>query len=358
MFRGLGALQTLDLRANRLEALPTGILDDNPALVHLELADNRLASLPRGLTTNTPKLTYLGVVSNGLDALPDNLLSGLFELRELHLNDNRLAELDPRAFADLAKLELLHLERNQLRSLPQELLSSLASLREIHLQQNRLSQLSTGQFAGLSELRLIDLHENELSTLPKDIFRGLAELRAIILSRNDLSSLPEGVFRGLGKLERLELVFERARVDQPRQLVGPACAPGAGTQRQRTGEFAGRPIRRHVPVVSTGFDGQSYRLVAARHLPRGVLASRTWPQPQQDPLGSRRLVFGPRRTELALARSERPRVTTAGCVCQPVQTGLADAGRKPTWEAPRRRVRWALRALLARSGGQSAAQPS
>ncbi|XP_072464752.1 leucine-rich repeat-containing protein 47 [Notamacropus eugenii] len=137
----LPALRVLDLSGNALEELPPGRglgPAEPPALPQLQslnLSANRLRALPAELARCAPRLQTLNVARNRLRALPAELFA-LQLLSELAAADNELQELSP-AVAALPALKTLDLANNQLSEIPGEL-ADCPKLKEINFKGNKL----------------------------------------------------------------------------------------------------------------------------------------------------------------------------------------------------------------------------
>ncbi|XP_036601176.1 leucine-rich repeat-containing protein 47 [Trichosurus vulpecula] len=137
----LPALRVLDLSGNALEELPPGRglgPAEPPALPQLQslnLSANRLRALPAELARCAPRLQTLNVARNRLRELPAELFA-LQLLSELGAADNELQELSP-AVAGLPALKTLDLANNQLSEIPGEL-ADCPKLKEINFKGNKL----------------------------------------------------------------------------------------------------------------------------------------------------------------------------------------------------------------------------
>ena len=186
-FRGMTSLELLDLRLNRVSALPEGIF--------------------RGLTN----LEALLLSVNSLIRLPPTVFEGLESLRWLNLSDNRLEALPEGVFSGLTRLEWLPIRNNRLATLPEGVFQGLNSLTDLALDGNQLSELPEGVFGGLTSLKSLTLLGNQLSELPEGAFSGLPALRQLwILENNSLSSLPEGIFGRSGQAWKVLWMFSNA----------------------------------------------------------------------------------------------------------------------------------------------------
>ena len=141
-FAGLSALESLDLKGNRLSVLPAGIFDALAALTTLRLQENAL--------TDIPASTFVR----------------LTELTDLQLDKNKLQGLEASDFSGLAKLEILDLEGNRLSALQAGVFDGLAALTTLRLQKNRLTDLPAGIFSGVAAVNTLRIHKNPTDPLP------------------------------------------------------------------------------------------------------------------------------------------------------------------------------------------------
>lgn len=159
-------LKVLDLRANKLKALPAEF-SQMSRLSTLLLDDNNFTELPAHVWKLT-HLKVLGVSANELVAVPA-ALGRLKQLSKLSLNNNRL-EIVPREIGDLVHLAVLRLSNNVLTHLPSEL-GRLSRLQELHLDGNRLSDIQDWDldWDSLICLEALDLRKNMILHLPSEL---------------------------------------------------------------------------------------------------------------------------------------------------------------------------------------------
>ena len=122
--RGLPRLQSLDLRANKLQQMPR-CLSGAGALTRLDLSSNRLSMSSGGVVTDpfegTKRLQHLSLADNGLLAVPSTAVWGLRMLEALDLSANRLTTLAAEVGQLAPILRHLALHHTPLRSLPPQL---------------------------------------------------------------------------------------------------------------------------------------------------------------------------------------------------------------------------------------------
>lgn len=268
-FAGLENLRYLDLGANRIRDLPTGIFRDLVSLEYLDLSENNLSdlgdelvplsqlthlylyenqitSLKSQVFASLTRLEVMLIGGNRLTALPPDLLVSHPEIRELSFSQNYIRSLSDNQFAFTLKLRRLELDHNHLSEFPSRELVKLPYLKGINLIGNRFSQekqseiKSTLEYShqirvllsekerrarvlsldhrstairaalrsqglGVDEVEKLDLSHQSIQRLRLDDFSGMESLREINLSQNQLTRLPDGMLRGLRSLKRLHL---------------------------------------------------------------------------------------------------------------------------------------------------------
>ena len=117
-FAGLTNLDTLNLVANELTKLPTGVFAGLTNLVVLYLSDNRLTEVHAGEFAGLTKLTYFGVSDNQLTEIPGDLFAGQPYLDAIRIRNNRLSTLPDGLFAGRASPGLLFVDGNTVDPLP------------------------------------------------------------------------------------------------------------------------------------------------------------------------------------------------------------------------------------------------
>ncbi|KAI0995942.1 hypothetical protein K3495_g12239 [Podosphaera aphanis] len=171
-----GATDEIDGKENQFAALET-----------IDLRRNKLANLPKGLR-RLEMLTSLNLSNNFIDNSCFQIISQIKSLRELNLDANKLSDqLDP-SLAGLKNLEILNLRQNSLTTLPDSFVE-LTRLRKLNIAENKFELLP---FHTLSQLPLTELiaAKNNLSgaLIPDDIIE-LPHLQVLDVTGNSLSSL-------------------------------------------------------------------------------------------------------------------------------------------------------------------------
>ncbi|XP_071141731.1 platelet glycoprotein V-like [Mytilus edulis] len=151
-----------NLRGNKLESLPEGLLTFNTNLEYLNLRGNKLESLPEGLLTFNTNLEYLDISYNNLVSLPEGLLSDKTNLEEVNLRGNKLESLPEGLLTFNTNLEYLNLRRNKLESLPEGLLTFNTNLEYLDIGYNNLVSLPEGLLSDNTNLEEVYVDVNPL----------------------------------------------------------------------------------------------------------------------------------------------------------------------------------------------------
>ncbi|KAJ4461669.1 putative Chaperone protein ClpB1 [Paratrimastix pyriformis] len=201
-FGPMGAVLTrLNLRANKLRALPPDMVDLT-RLEALDLSQNLLAALPVHLPTS---------------------------LRWLSLAGNHLEDLGELTLADLASVTDLDLAGNALAALP-DTIGQLRSLRDLNLADNRGLEALPAALAHCKDLRRVVLTGTriQLGGFPEEVAFLDAGLTFLVDG-----SLP----RALADREQMARA-EQLRLQSPGPPASDQAAPPPGTDRQPPQEGA------------------------------------------------------------------------------------------------------------------------
>ncbi|XP_072420083.1 podocan-like protein 1 [Chiloscyllium punctatum] len=167
------------LRSARLHRLAFGKLR---RLERLDLSANQLSLLPSGLP---PSLLALRAQGNQISQLPTDALLHLSSLRELHLHHNLLTigKIAPGVWRNVPNLKLLDLGHNDLSYVPPDLPESLEY---IYLQNNRITTITSNSFISTPNIKVIALRSNRLTSagVRKGSFGGLRYLQVLDLTGN------------------------------------------------------------------------------------------------------------------------------------------------------------------------------
>ena len=178
-----GALETLHVERNKLEALPAA-LAKLARLERLVASTNRLAALPTNVGDLGRSLRVVHLDSNPLASLPASAADWA-NVSELLLFDTRVAALPPAA--RWAALETLYARGARLAALPA--LAPFSKARVVELSANKLVALPADVSSALAQTTHLILHDNNLAKLPS--LAALASLRMLLVDGNRLSELPD-----------------------------------------------------------------------------------------------------------------------------------------------------------------------
>uniref|UniRef100_A0A8C6WVK1 Leucine rich repeat containing 40 n=1 Tax=Neogobius melanostomus TaxID=47308 RepID=A0A8C6WVK1_9GOBI len=222
----LTSLEQLFVRQNRLSALPA-----LPAqsLKELYLADNQIIALPSDQLCGLALLSCLELRGNKITALPEELLPST--LIRLDLSNNDIRSLPP-SLGLLPSLSVLLLEGNPLRGIRRELLTKgtmelLKYLRgRVKEEPGDTSERSAGltlpshavvNMHNITTLKLLDYSNKQAVTVPDEIFEAVAgrPITSVNLGKNQLTSAPSRLLDFASSLCDVDLGFNRL----------PSCGP-------------------------------------------------------------------------------------------------------------------------------------
>lgn len=197
---GLGKLEYLNIRANRLKQVPTISLQ------------NTIISLPSPnaylgpSSSKPPSLKVIDLGENSLNNLLSNSFASLERVQELYLDSCSLTQIHDEAFRGLHTLTTLILERNNLLEIPSSSFSSISVLRTLNLNSNKIKSIPRNAFTELINLEELHINYGLFNTLVKGVFHGLHNLRYLEITLNqNLTEIQKGVFEDLHKLKIIDL---------------------------------------------------------------------------------------------------------------------------------------------------------
>jgi Leucine-rich repeat (LRR) protein len=197
-------MEELDLRRQRLRALPDDMVFSFKKLCVLNLSYNEFEEWPQAIH-QLVFLECLYMNGNRLKKI-DGDLGALSCLRFLFLSENQLIEL-PDTISDLISLERLILGSiyggNDLISLP-ETMGNLKFLKELDVSYNKLKELPESM-GSLQSLQTLSCFQNQLERIPASLSE-CKQLKSIDLGRNRLKEIPSALVSDLKELEYMSLV--------------------------------------------------------------------------------------------------------------------------------------------------------
>jgi Leucine-rich repeat (LRR) protein len=176
---GLTTLSYLNLSHNLLAVLPANFADI-PALDTLDLRHNRLTTLPHDLPAS---LTSVTIAHNRLTCVSSAVLA---RQTFWDLSYNRLTPESLQTCC-LSHITELRLKCNDLTHIPPAI-GAMTSLTELDLDDNCLTELPP-EMGRLANLRRLWLRNNQLTTLPSELSQ-CTELGALVLTANPIQQLP------------------------------------------------------------------------------------------------------------------------------------------------------------------------
>ncbi|XP_066271215.1 platelet glycoprotein V-like [Branchiostoma lanceolatum] len=203
-FRGLTALQFLDLSSNQLDShgISTDAFADLPSLRTLDLSYNtKFVDLPAYLPS---QLTTLYFTQNSVIHVRKDAFANLTDLVHLDISYNGVESIAPGAFQNLSNLSVLYCDFNKLKDdgIPPSVFKPASKLSILGLRFNQLTRVPVDIPAGLEHL---DLVGNQIVDLPSRVFSNLTQLQTLeIWHQPSLTTIDDDAFAGLGKLQILD----------------------------------------------------------------------------------------------------------------------------------------------------------
>lgn len=193
--------RTPELRAALEQKLgrPCEDITDPGHIPLLDLSHWAIASLQEGDFTGLGRLDELVLRDNRLTYLYEDVFAGLWRLYALNLGENQLSFLPPGLFAATPNLQELRVDHNRLAFLPPEIFAGTRSLQLIDLSYNELRELPDGIFKAPAsgDKLFLRLSHNHLRALPEGM-PGYEQLDHLVLGGNDFSAPTR---------ERLEAIY-------------------------------------------------------------------------------------------------------------------------------------------------------
>jgi len=171
---GLGALEELNLAANKIMMVPDAAFTGLTSLKILSINDNRLVRL--GSLTPLTSLEELRLYNNNLEEMP---AVNAANLTILELNKNRITSIPSDYFAKTPALERLVMPGCMLEAVPASL-AGCADLQILQLQDNKLTTFEEATWDKLTKLKTVFLQGNPGLTVPISLglCRGLTRINA------------------------------------------------------------------------------------------------------------------------------------------------------------------------------------
>ncbi|XP_075551631.1 uncharacterized protein LOC142585057 isoform X2 [Dermacentor variabilis] len=202
VFGNLPMLKNVYLQGNKIRNIEADTFVSNKNLRNLHLSHNPIESIAaeafRGLTA----LETLDLRSCLLTDVHGELLVHPKNLTHLWLDGNEIESLRPHAFENLKRLQVLSLTRNKLVRLSAKDFTGLVSLRTLNLAYNKLADL-TGAFTALGSLRTLDLEGNKIDAMADDMFWPLTNIESLNLRNNVFRTCSPALFTPLRNITHI-----------------------------------------------------------------------------------------------------------------------------------------------------------
>lgn len=131
----------------------------------LDLKDNKIVAVPSELFELFAQVKVLDLRKNAIEELPPSI-SAMRALEDLLLDQNRLREI-PKELCKLPCLKTLSLSQNMLRNLPAEI-GEMALLSNLSIGDNQIEELPTG-LGNCKALTVLYMHHNHFARLPTSL---------------------------------------------------------------------------------------------------------------------------------------------------------------------------------------------
>lgn len=201
--QNMNFLRSIDLRVNKLIALPDNLFEFTPALQALNLSKNELTGLPSSLNL-LEELETLDIADNQISELTLDF-AALPKLARLDAHGNNIRAL-PASIWKAPALQSLNLSSNFISGFPEagfhfSAIPLVASLEELYMAENNLTDASMFDIYVLVRLAVLNISQNQIFDLGDDI-GSLTRLTDLYVSGNSLSRIPESI-ENLQGLKRL-----------------------------------------------------------------------------------------------------------------------------------------------------------
>uniref|UniRef100_A0A8C0IVV6 Vasorin n=1 Tax=Chelonoidis abingdonii TaxID=106734 RepID=A0A8C0IVV6_CHEAB len=190
--------QVVFCAARRSHAVPSGLPPDTAYLYAFE---NGITSLHDDSFRGLPALQQLDLSQNKISSLQRNVFQPLTNLVNLDLSSNQLREITNETFHGLRLLERLYLDRNRIQRIHPAALDTLENLLELKLQNNQLRLVPP---LNLPKLLLLDISHNGIATIEAGAFHTV-NIESLKIAGLGLSSLDEELFQNLNNLHELDI---------------------------------------------------------------------------------------------------------------------------------------------------------
>lgn len=231
-FTHVPQLESLRLRNNDLNTMPTAALAKLMTLKYLDLFGNHIDRLEASSLLSNANITYLNLGNNIIRQIHVNSFEGLMHLENLILYDNKLTVLPPLLSKYLLKLRSvalsgydiqcesngisqnetstlrsLYLDGNNIVNLTQYCLQLSSSMTILSIANNSMSYIDTLAMGNKTHdvLKSLILATNELTEVPTTLLKYLPQLVTIVLRNNRIANIFADTFQHNAHLTLLDL---------------------------------------------------------------------------------------------------------------------------------------------------------
>ncbi|RWS28413.1 uncharacterized protein B4U80_00777 [Leptotrombidium deliense] len=203
-------LRELNLRGNRLTAVPSACLRTLQKVRHLNLGYNLINEIKAGDFPENLRLTLrsLSMGHNSLNFIDHYAFKNLRSLEQLDLSANNIHFIHELAFIqapitadgssgeELLALSSLNLAENRLKKIPFEAIKNITYLKVLDLRENLISTTFDLLFKD-KRLSLQELHleGNRIEHLPESAFENFIRINETYLSYNPINRVDDGAFK-------------------------------------------------------------------------------------------------------------------------------------------------------------------
>jgi len=195
---GAANLEELLLYKNKIKTVDPAIGQLKKLKVLNLFNQGVLAKLPWPELGSLGALEELNLAANKIMMVPDSAFAGLSSLKMLSLNDNRLVRLG--SLKPLTSLEELRLYNNNLEEMPE---IDSVNLEIVELNKNRISSIPSNYFANTPALKTLVMPGCMLETVPASL-ASCPKLQILQLQDNKLTAFEDTAW---DKLTALKTVF-------------------------------------------------------------------------------------------------------------------------------------------------------
>lgn len=186
-------LKNLDLEANEIRELHTGVFRHCLTLQTLRLGYNKISVVELNAFDGLHKLFYLDLQNNLMQELPPTTLYPLPSLVTFLVGSPGLTEIHSETFIN-TNLSALHIYGSPITEFPRNTFRSQGKLNRLTVYETMLSKILPGTFQNLKSLRFLMLHVGRLTEIDAMTLSGLTELVEIDVKWNRIERIHPNAF--------------------------------------------------------------------------------------------------------------------------------------------------------------------